>query len=461
MNTIQTIRPSSGELLEVYDLHSQSEVEDRLAASWVAFESWRQRPMESRAQMLLALAQVLEDGSERWALRMAEEMGKPLAQGHSEVSKSAWVCRHYAEHAAEMIAPQTLSLATGPYRPKHSSVVFSPLGPLLAIMPWNFPFWQVLRCAAPSLAAGNVVVLKHAPNVAGCALDLEEIFLSAGFPRGVFTTLLVDEETTGELIADPRIRAVTLTGSTTAGRAVAARAGAALKKCVLELGGSDPCVILDDADLELAATACVESRLINSGQSCIAAKRWIVTSSRVESFTRRTKELLRSKHVGDPLDPSTDIGPLARHDLQQSLHRQVVASLEAGARCALGGELPRGEGYYYPITLLTEVTPSMVAGKEELFGPVASILVARDEAQALAWANATSYGLGASIFTADEERGRSLAATNMEAGCCFVNDFVRSDPRLPFGGIKESGFGRELGTFGIQEFVNVKSLVVA
>ncbi|MEM6794308.1 MAG: aldehyde dehydrogenase family protein, partial [Acidobacteriota bacterium] len=359
------------------------------------------------------------------------------------------------DRGADFLAEEPLASDAG-----ESFVSFRPLGVVLAVMPWNFPLWQVFRFAAPTLMAGNGALLKHAPNVMGCALEIEGILRQAGFPEHLFRALRVEERAVASLLEDPRVRAVTLTGSGAAGRAVAAKAGEQLKKSVLELGGSDPYVVLDDADLAHAAKTCVDSRLINSGQSCIAAKRFIVVSSRRREFEALVLEHMRAKRLGDPADPATDIGPQARRDLRDALDRQVAKSIERGAALLLGGEVPEGPGAFYPATVLTDVAPGMPAYEEELFGPVASILIARDEEDALRLANDTSFGLGAAVFTRDAERGRRIAAERLEAGCCFVNDFVRSDPRLPFGGIGQSGYGRELSAYGIREFVNVKTVFV-
>jgi succinate-semialdehyde dehydrogenase/glutarate-semialdehyde dehydrogenase len=342
-----------------------------------------------------------------------------------------------------------------------SLVTFQPLGIILAIMPWNFPFWQVVRFAAPTLTAGNAAILKHAPNVTGCGLALEELFRTAGYPEHLFRTLVVDVPEVDTIIRDDRIKAVTLTGSTTAGRAVAAAAGSVIKKSVLELGGSDPSVVLADADLDVAADACVESRLNNSGQSCIAAKRLIVVQSVRDAFQARVVNRMSEVVPGDPTEPATTLGPIARFDLRENLHRQVTISVAHGARVVLGGELPEGPGFFYPPTVLTDVGPGMPAYDEELFGPVVSIIPVADEDEALRVANTTVYGLGASIYTSDVEKGERLASEWLEAGACFVNSFVRSDPRLPFGGIKQSGYGRELSPMGIREFVNVKTVWVA
>ncbi|MFQ6616749.1 MAG: NAD-dependent succinate-semialdehyde dehydrogenase, partial [Fidelibacterota bacterium] len=326
--------------------------------------------------------------------------------------------------------------------------------------PWNFPFWQVLRFAAPALMAGNVGVLKHASNVPGCALAIEEVFQDAGFPENVFRTLLIGSAGVSPVIENPLVKAVTLTGSTPAGRAVAGKAGEMLKKTVLELGGSDPYIILEDADLQKAVSTCVTSRLINSGQSCIAAKRFVVVESLKDSFEQLYVERMRKSRMGDPRKKETEVGPQARHDLRDELHNQVVGSIRKGARCLLGGKIPEGGGAFYPPTVLTDVKPGMPAYHEELFGPVASIIPVKDEKEAIRTANDSSFGLGAAVFTGDRLRGERIATTELEAGCCFVNDLVRSDPRLPFGGIKESGYGRELSRYGIREFVNIKTVFV-
>jgi len=404
---------------------------------------------------MLAAADRLRRAKESCARLMAEEMGKPIVQGRSEVEKCAWVCDYYAQQAERFLAPEVIATdATNSY------VVFQPLGVILAIMPWNFPFWQAFRAAVPALMAGNAVLLKHASNVSGCALAIEALFRDAGLPDGLFSTLLMESRRVGELIAHPLVRGVTLTGSTEAGKAVAAQAGARLKKTVLELGGSDPYLVLDDADLEPTVETCVASRLTNSGQSCIAAKRFLVVESIRRQFEERYVELVRARRVGDPLHEDTQVGPLARRDLRDGLHQQVQRSVRAGARLLIGGAIPDGPGAYYPPTVLTEVRKGMAAFGEETFGPVAAIVPVRDEDEAVRLANDSPFGLGAAVFTADLQRGERIAA-RLEAGCCVVNASVRSDPRLPFGGVKQSGYGRELSHFGIREFVNVKTVCVA
>jgi succinate-semialdehyde dehydrogenase/glutarate-semialdehyde dehydrogenase len=386
---------------------------------------------------------------------MAMEMGKPIKSGQAEVEKCAWVCEYYAEHAEKMLQEEIIQTDA-----RKSYVTYDPMGVILAIMPWNYPFWQVFRHAAPGLMAGNGVILKHASNVPGCSVAIADIFKRAGFPENLFQNFLIAGRRAESLIEHPVIRAVTLTGSKSAGQAVAARAGKFLKKTVLELGGSDPYLILEDADLEKTAETCVASRLLNSGQSCIAAKRFVVVESVLKHFEEMLVEKMRSKKMGDPLDETVEIGPQARADLREDLHRQVVRSIEKGAICLLGGEISSGAGLFYPPTVLIEVAKGMPAYDEETFGPVAAIISVENEKQAIEVANDSAFGLGAAIFTRDVERGERIAANDLEAGNCFVNAFVKSDPRLPFGGVKESGYGRELSHYGLKEFVNIKTVYV-
>lgn len=452
---LRTVNPTTGQVLGEHLELGDEELRVILGRAAEAFAAWRETDLAARAARLVAAAGELERRREALARLMALEMGKPLAQGRAEVDKCAWVCRHFAEHAERLLAPEPAATEA-----TRSYVTFRPLGPILAVMPWNFPLWQVFRCAAPALMAGNVVLLKHAANVTGCALAIEQLLHAAAVPPDAFRTLPVPSARVGALIDAPEVVAVALTGGTPAGRAVAARAGAALKKCVLELGGSDPYLILEDADLESAAAACATARLLNAGQSCIAAKRFVVVEPVRERFTALLLERLRAAQAGDPLADDTTLGPLAREDLRAELHDQVERSVRAGARLRLGGTIPDGPGWFYPPTLLDDVRPGMAAFDEETFGPLAAVVPARDEEDALRLANATPFGLGAAVFTRDAARGERLAAERLEAGCCFVNDFVRSDPRLPFGGIKASGWGRELGAFGLREFVNVKTVYV-
>jgi succinate-semialdehyde dehydrogenase/glutarate-semialdehyde dehydrogenase len=452
---MQSINPANDELLREYAETEPAAVERILADAQRAFESWRTTSFPTRAERMKRAGGLLRERKDELARLMALEMGKPLAQGRAEAEKCAWVCDFFAEQAEAFLAPRSI-----PTDASKSLVVFQPLGVVLAVMPWNFPFWQVFRFVAPALMAGNAGLLKHASNVSGCALAIEEILHAAGFPKELFRTLLVGSPRVAALIEAPQVKAVTLTGSTPAGRSVAAKAGERLKKTVLELGGSDPYLILEDADLEPAAETCVASRLINGGQSCIAAKRFIV----VEPVRKRFEELfvarMRASRMGDPLEEGVDLGPQARRNLRDELHAQVRRSVERGARLVLGGTLPAGKGAYYPPTVLADVGKGMPAYDEELFGPVAALIAARDEADAVRIANDSPFGLGAAVFTRDLARGQRIAAEALEAGSCFVNSFVKSDPRLPFGGIKESGYGRELASFGIQEFVNIKTVYV-
>jgi succinate-semialdehyde dehydrogenase/glutarate-semialdehyde dehydrogenase len=401
-------------------------------------------------------AEILRAEAGDCARLMAREMGKPVRDGVAEAQKCALACDFYAEHASRFLAREPVATDA-----RNSFVTFNPLGVVLAVMPWNFPFWQVFRFAAPGLMAGNTAVLKHASNVPGCALAIENVFRRAGFPANLFRTLMIGSKQVESVIEHPLIRAVTLTGSGAAGRAVARKAGELLKKTVLELGGSDPYLVLEDADPEVAATVCAKGRLVNSGQSCIAAKRFIVIEAVRAAFEDRFVKRMRAARMGDPLDESTEIGPQARHDLRDTLHRQVEASIAKGARCLLGGAIPGGRGAFYPPTVLTDVRKGMPAHDEELFGPVAAVIPVKNEDEAIAAANDSSFGLGGAVITRDLARGERIAAEQLESGCVFVNDAVRSDPRLPFGGIKESGYGRELSAYGIKEFVNIKAVYVA
>jgi succinate-semialdehyde dehydrogenase/glutarate-semialdehyde dehydrogenase len=451
---ITSVNPATGKTIKTYDEMTPEEAAAAVAQAHDTWQVWRTTSFATRATHMKKTAGILRERKHELAKLMAAEMGKPLKQGVAEAEKCARVCDYYADNAEAHLAPDAIKTEGS-----KSYVAFEPLGVVLAIMPWNFPFWQVYRFAAPAVMVGNVGVLKHASNVPGCALAIEEIFMQAGVPEGVFRTLLIGNKQVKAVIEDPLVRAVTLTGSTPAGKAVAAQAGAVLKKTVLELGGSDPYVVLEDADLDFAAATCVNSRLINSGQSCIAAKRFVVVKPVLAAFTTRFVSLMKAKKMGDPLVEGTDLGPQARHDLRDALHKQVLASVEQGAGLLLGGEVPPGDGAYYPPTVLADVKSGMPAYDEELFGPVAAIIEAKDESDAVRIANDTIFGLGAAVFTKDAARGERIARA-LEAGATFVNSAVASDPRLPFGGIKESGYGRELGAYGIKEFVNVKTVYV-
>lgn len=453
---MKSINPSTGELIHDYPAHSGEQVLASIENAQSCFLQWKEEPFVHRATLMCKAATVLRGHKTKLAMLMADEMGKPLREGIAEVEKCAIVCEYYAQHAETVLADEPIKTEAST-----SYITYQPIGIVLAIMPWNFPFWQVFRFAAPNLMAGNVGMLKHASNVPGCALAIEQVFLEAGFPRGCFSTLLVGGAEAETIIEHPLVRAVTLTGSCEAGRKVAAKAGACLKKTVLELGGSDPYVVLSDADLKMAAVECAKSRLINSGQSCIAAKRFIVLSSVRQEFEKHFVEYFKTIVAGDPKDPDSGIGPMARVDLRNELHSQVEKSVSHGARVLLGGKVPSGKGAFYPPTVLTSVKPGTPAFDEELFGPVAAIIEAKDEEEAFTLANATSFGLGSAVFTSDTARGEKLAKSKLEAGQAFVNALVRSDPCLPFGGVKDSGYGRELSTLGIREFVNAKTIYVA
>ncbi len=453
--SLQSVNPATGTLLETFEETPAAELDRILARADAASREWRELPVASRAERLRAAGRILRERKDAYARTMALEMGKPLAQGVAEAEKCAWVCDYYADEAAAMLADEPRRTDAA-----RSYVRFEALGPVLAIMPWNFPFWQVFRFAAPALAAGNAGILKHAPNVSRCALEIEQVFRDAGLPDGLFRSVFLSNEATAGVIADARVRAVTLTGSDRAGSQVAERAGRHLKKTVLELGGSDPFIVLEDADLARAATIAADARLQNSGQSCIAAKRFIVADRVAGQFTERLEAEMASRRVGDPLDPATAVGPQARLDLRANLHRQVEESVRRGAQLVLGGRLPDEPGAFYPPTILTAVQPGTPAFDEETFGPVAAVVVARDDADAVRIANASVYGLGASVWTADAARGERIAR-ELETGSVFVNGMVKSDPRLPFGGVKRSGYGRELSEYGLREFVNIKTVWVA
>jgi succinate-semialdehyde dehydrogenase / glutarate-semialdehyde dehydrogenase len=453
---IEAINPIDGSRIASYEEMSSPTVTEAIVAANERYLKWRTTSFLHRAERMRKAGQILRANAREYARLMAEEMGKPLREGIAEANKSALGCDYYAENAEKFLAPEVV-----PTDARKSFVAFRPLGVVLAVMPWNFPFWQVFRAAAPALMAGNGMVLKHASNVPGCALAIEKIFIEAGFPAGLFRTLMIGSKAVEAVIEHPLVRGVTLTGSTAAGRAVAAKAGQMLKKTVLELGGSDAYVVLDDADVDQAAQISTKGRLVNSGQSCIAAKRFIVTGKLKSRFETAFVERMAAVRMGNPLDETVEIGPQARHDLRDELHRQVEASIAKGARCLLGGAVPNNKGAFYPPTVLTDVKPGMPAYDEELFGPVAAIIPVANEEQAIATANDSVFGLGGALIARDLARAESLAVERIESGTVFVNDAVRSDPRLPFGGIKDSGFGRELSEFGIREFVNVKTIFIA
>jgi succinate-semialdehyde dehydrogenase / glutarate-semialdehyde dehydrogenase len=448
------INPATEQEVGRHPAHDDTEVEHRLARSWSAFGEWRRVSLDERGTVLRDLAAGLERRREDLATLMTAEMGKPITAARAEVDKCAWVCRHYADHAADYLASEDVATEA-----RTSYVRYDPLGPVLAVMPWNFPLWQVFRAAAPALAAGNTMLLKHASNVPGCALAIEDLFAEAAAPEGAFTTLMIGSGRVAEVIADQRVRGVTLTGSEHAGRVVASQAGDRLVPTVLELGGSDAFVVLDDADVGRAAEVGATSRLINNGESCIAAKRFIVVDAVADVFVEALAGHIAAARVGDPADDDTEVGPLARADLRDDLDDQVRRTVAAGATVVTGGDPIDGPGFFYAPTVLDGVSPQMAAGAEETFGPVAAVLRVPDQAAAIATANASAYGLGASVWTEDRKRGERVAA-DLEAGCVFVNQLVKSDPRVPFGGVKDSGYGRELGRAGARAFTNVKTVWV-
>ena len=454
---IQTRNPATGEILNEYQSLSDQKIEEVLYLGHRAFFDWRDTTWLQRAQKFKALAVVLRANQSELARSITCEMGKPINEALQEVEKCATCCEYYGDQPEEWLADQML-LEKSP----RVYVSPQPLGLILGIMPWNFPLWQVIRFATPTLLAGNTVILKHAPNTWGTALALAHCFKAAGFPLGVYQDFPIEVAASNKVIADARVRGVSLTGSTQAGRLVAEQAGRHLKRCVLELGGSDPCVILADADLDLAASKSIHSRMINAGQSCIAAKRLIVEEKVYDVFLAKIQDQLKDYIMGYPEQKTCKLGPLARQDLRDQLSEQVRQAQQQGANCILkiDNPAPNKNGFYYPATLLTEVTENSVAFKEELFGPVVTVVRAKDEKHAVRLANATSYGLGAAIFSRDSQRAERLARHELNAGLCVINGLVRSDPRWPFGGTKDSGYGRELTRYGAQEFVNLKTIVV-
>ncbi len=451
-STIRTINPANERLLAEYQPDDRSAIDAKLDRATNAFPAWRALGFEGRAAVLRRVAGQLRTHRIKLGILIASEMGKPVAEAEAEVEKCAWCCEYFAENAATMLAEERIASGA-----TESYVAFRPLGVVLAIMPWNFPFWQVFRFAAPSLMAGNVAVLKHAANVTGCALEIERIFADCGAPDGLFTTLVVPSDRMDSIVEDARIAAVTLTGSTAAGSAVAATAGRAIKKTVLELGGSDAFIVLSDADLDAAAATAVKARFQNAGQSCIAAKRFIVEERVYDAFLARFVAKTRELVVGDPLERATQVGPLARADLRDALDKQVSESVRRGARLWTGGERLAGPGYFYAPTILSDVTAAMPAFCEETFGPAAAVVPARDVDDAVALANDSNFGLGGNLWTRDVARARGIAA-RLESGSVFINGMTASDPRLPFGGVKASGYGRELSHYGIKEFVNIQTV---
>jgi len=453
--TFDSINPATGKKVESYPEMSAEEVGDILTKCHIAQQDWANTPFPERARLMGSVAEVLRRNKEAYAKVMMREMGKVWPQGLAEVEKCAWGCDYYAENGERFLASEDVETEA-----HHSFVTYQPLGVVLAVMPWNFPLWQVFRFAAPALMAGNGALLKHAPNVIGCALLIEGIFREAGLPENLFRSLIIDIPQTTEVIHDPRVAAVTITSSVAAGRAVASEAGKVLKKCVLELGGSDPFIVLEDADIDKAVEVGIVGRYQNSGQSCIAAKRFIVVDAVYEEFEQKFVEAVKKLKMGDPAEEGVYIGPQARVDLRDGLHDQVQRTVQGGATVLVGGEIPEGPGAFYPATVLAGVKEGMAAWSEELFGPVATLIRVKDEAEAIKVANGTDFGLAGAVWTQDLVRGERIAESGIQSGAAFVNDMSKSDPRMPFGGIRNSGYGRELSIHGIREFVNVHSVWV-
>lgn len=449
---IQTQNPATEEVVKTFDELSDEQIEERISLAHKVFDSWRKTSFADRAEKLKNLAEILRSDAKEIGEIMTREMGKPIKQAMAESEKCAWVCEYYADNAPKFLVPEKVETDAG-----ESYVQFDPIGIVLAVMPWNFPFWQVIRFAAPTVMAGNVGLLKHASNVPESAQKIEEIFLRAGFPEGVFQNLLISSKKVEGIIRDQRVKAVTLTGSEYAGSQVAKAAGEEIKKTVLELGGSDPFIILEDADLAEACEVATTARNINNGQSCIAAKRFIVVESIAEDFKKMFKEKFEGLKVGDPMEEDTDIGPVANKEGLEGLEKQIQTSVEKGAKILTGGERAKEKGYFMQPTILVDVKPGMPAYNEELFGPVASVVVVKDEAEAVKVANDTPFGLGASLWTKDMQRAKKIIP-QIDSGAVFVNGLVKSDPRMPFGGEKRSGYGRELSHYGIKEFVNIKAV---
>jgi len=452
---IATVNPATGEVVRRFEPLNDREIEDKLACADRAYQSYRRTGFADRARWLTRAAEILEADRDRLGRLMTLEMGKPITAARAEAAKCALACRYYVEHGERLLADETVDMGAG-----RACIKYQPIGAVLAIMPWNFPFWQVFRFAAPALMAGNVGLLKHASNVPQCALEIETVIRQAGFPSDVFQTLLIGSSQVERVINDPRVKAVTLTGSEPAGMQVASQAGRQIKKTVLELGGSDPFIVTPNADLDRAVRTAVEARSINNGQSCIAAKRFIVDARIAPEFERRFAAGMAALKVGDPMDDDTQLGPLSTQDMVEDLDKQVRCSVEMGARVLTGGQRSAGPGYFYPATVLTDVPVESPAYREELFGPVAVVLKYNSIEEAIRLANDTEFGLGASAWTNDEREQR-LFIDEIEAGMVFINGMVASDPRMPFGGVKRSGYGRELSAYGIREFVNVKTVRVA
>ena len=449
-----SINPATSEEIKIYPEYSLDEIDNILSKAINAQKKWSLLELDFRLECISIISGILKDRKREYASIMANEMGKPIAQAKAEVDKCAWLCDYYRQYAPEFLSDKLIE--TEYYK---SMVTIQPIGLILGIMPWNFPFWQVFRFAIPTITAGNGAILKHASNVQGSAFAIEACFQDAGYPKNIFRNISISSKKVKKIIKNIDIAAITLTGSTPAGKAVGKIAGKYLKKTVLELGGSDPYIILDDADLNKAVQACISGRILNNGQSCISAKRIISTKKLYPKIVDKIKLELSKKIMGDPKD-KVDIGPMVSYRSREQIHDQVSRTIKQGATLLMGGFIPDIIGAYYPITLLTDVEPGMIAFDEEIFGPVFSCIMAEDEAHAIELGNSTNFGLGSAIFTENQKKAKDIAKNHMQAGVCFVNDFVKSDPKLPFGGIKQSGYGRELSSYGMMEFVNVKTVVM-
>jgi len=454
MAEIKTLNPATNKNISTHQLQSDEEVTQIIDMCAHTYSTYRKTSYSDRAAMMYKAAEILEDRKQKYAETMTQEMGKTYKSAVGEVEKCAWVCRYYADNAEAFLSDEMVDTDA-----TRSMISYRPMGIILAVMPWNYPFWQVFRFAAPALMAGNVGILKHASNVPQSALYIEEVFRDAGFPHNAFRTLIIPSKAVNKILENKHIKAATLTGSEYAGAAVASKSGELIKKTVLELGGSDPYIVLADADLDHAAEQCKTSRLLNTGQSCIGAKRFIIVEEVYAAFLEIFLYKMKNAIMGDPMQ-AVDMGPMARHDLRDEVHDQVIESIDKGANLLLGGTIPAHDGAYYPATILTEVAPGMPAYDDEIFGPVASVIKVKDKSEAIRVANDSRFGLGACVFTQDIEEGERIAKDEIEAGCCFVNQFVKSDPRLPFGGTGISGYGRELSYYGIREFVNIKTVYV-
>ena len=452
---VHTFNPATGQPGRSYMAHGIDEARSAAAGARKAFEAWRRTSFDHRANVLRTAAAILRHRMDELAALMTEEMGKTLDEGRAEVEKCAFQCEWFAGNAQSYLAEEPVDIDQG-----EAFITFNPIGVVLAVMPWNFPLWQVFRFAAPALMAGNGALLKHASNVPGCALAIENVLHEAGVPKDLFRTLLLASGEVKALIENDNIAAITLTGSVAAGRSVAAAAGGVVKKCVLELGGSDAYLVLEDADIGAAAKICTTARMVNGGQSCVAGKRFIVVRTVLDEFEQAMVNAMGAYEMGDPREEGTRLGPMQSVEARDHIHAQVMGSIQRGAKLLLGGEIPGQPGAWYPATVLTNVVTGQPAHDEEVFGPVAAIIAADDEADAIRIANASDYGLGSGVLTSNLERGRHIATEELQAGLSFVNENVRSDPRLPFGGVKHSGYGRECSGFGIREFVNIKSVLI-